>query len=153
MIIGKPNAPVECIAFSISPDLQAMAFATKDGVLLYKSKNIITDSCKESTISEKQLLRYIKFFVDPNTSNVGLYLASSSTINCIPNIQKESKKKLGQQGSYKLFEVNEKGELIVITENNQIVSFHPTNEKANAWPYDEDKTVRLGLYITNSLDH
>jgi hypothetical protein len=142
MLIGKPNAPLEPNCFSISPDLTAMAFATKDGILLFKSKNLITESCKDTLIIEKQPLKYIKFHYDPTTLIVGLYAVSSSTVQCISNVHKDQpKRKIGQQGSFKLYDVNEKGELIVVAENNQILSFNMTNDKVNAWPYDEDKLV------------
>jgi len=54
-----------------------------------------------------------------------------------PNIQKETKKKL-MTGLFKLYDVNQKGELFAVDETNKIYQFNIL-DKIDMWPYDEDK--------------
>ena len=133
----------DCTHFAISSDLTAFALATKDSVLIYKAKNLLVDNPKETTLPiEKGPIRFIGFAYDQNTSNVGLYVATNTTILSFPNITKEAKKRLAQvsQGSFKHFDINQKGELYCITDANIIQSFN-LFDTVESWPYEEDKQV------------
>jgi hypothetical protein len=125
----------------VSPDFASFALATKDGILLYKAKNIITDALKDTPVQlDKTPVKYISFASDPNAGTIGIYAATSNAIWVVPNINKLDVKKKVAQGSFKFFDVNDRGELIAVNENNQIHSFCLT-DRLKGWPYDEEKLV------------
>jgi len=153
VLVGKISSPIpDCTHFAISADLSAFALGQKDTVLLYRSKNVMTDGIKDSSLSiEKGPLKYLGFAYDQNTNNTGIYAATSTTILSFPNIQKEAKKRLAQsgQGAFKHFDVNQKGELYCVTDTNSILAFN-LFDKINEWPYEEDKQM-IKCYGTNYL--
>jgi len=155
-LVGKISAPIpDCTHFAISADLSAFALGQKDNVLLYRSKNIMTDPIKDSSLSiEKGPLKFIGFAYDQNTNNTGIYAATSTTILSFPNIQKEAKKRLAQsgQGAFKHFDVNQKGELYCVTDTNSILAFN-LFDKINEWPYEEDKQVSFEIFFLSNLNH
>jgi len=133
----------DCTQFAVSSDLSAFALATKDSVLIFKSKNVLIDNPKETSFPiEKGPIRFIGFAYDANTNNVGLYVATNTTILSFPNITKEAKKRLAQisQGTFKNFDINQKGELYCITDANIIQAFN-LFDTVESWPYEEDKQV------------
>jgi hypothetical protein len=145
-LIGKAGSPQSYNNFSVSPDGQAFAFATNEGVLIYKSKNIITDSLKDSTISfDKTPVNYVGFASDPNASVIGLYAVAKNSVWVVPNINKDARKKL-TQGVFKYNDINERGELVSISDNNQMQSFSLT-DRLKGWPYDEEKFVNSFVFF------
>ncbi len=149
-MIGKAGSPQSYNHFAVSPDGQAFAFATNEGVLLYKGKNIINDNVKDSTIFfDKTPVTYIGFASDPNASVIGLYVVAKNSVWVVPNFNKDARKKV-VQGVFKLSDINERGELVCVADNNQIQSFSLTDRlKAN--PYDEEKLVK-SININSILD-
>ena len=143
MMIGKSGVPLtEYYSFDVAPDLSAFAFALKEGIMMFKSPNVVTEGCKESTlVVDKTNLRYIKFTYDQQQNICGLYAITMTAIWSFPNIQKETKKKL-MTGLFKLYDVNQKGELFAVDETNKIYQFNIL-DKIDMWPYDEDKLVSL----------
>jgi hypothetical protein len=148
-LIGKTGVLAEYNSLAVSPDFASFALATKEGIVIYKSKNVITDSLKDSTIHlDKVPVKYLSFATDPNAGTIGIYAATSGSIWVVPNINKLEVKKKVAQGNFRFFDVNDRGELIAVHENYQIHSFCLT-DRLKGWPYDEEKLVHTH-YICNS---
>ena len=140
ILTGKLNNPLtEYTSFAVSSDMTAIAFGTKEGVYLYRSKNLLTDNCKDSFIShDKFPVRFVGFNCDNGIVN--LYCATSNNIFSYQNCTTKKELYMPKTG-YSLYDVNSRGDLVCVSSENNSITVMNNLQKLGTWNFEDDKKV------------